>query len=154
MTVPCCAPIIYHKVLYHTTLLCLSYKSLHHLISQEFLQLKAKSGHMAGHRTYYQEFNDGSYILYTQIAEFRVLEEPCKKKKIALILKARRKCFSQFYDTEFGKLFRRSFRTTLRLRITKGTKKCEKLSATYNIRLKRNEIALSNLSNYNPSFFG
>ena len=75
-----CAPIIYHKVVYHTTLLCLSYKSLHHLISQEFLQLKAKSGHMAGHRTYYQEFNDGSYILYTQIAEFRVLEEPCKKK--------------------------------------------------------------------------
>lgn len=69
---------------------------MHHLISQEFLQLKAKSGHMAGHRTYYQEFNDGSYILYTQIAEFRVLEEPCKKN--ALILNARRKFFSQFYD--------------------------------------------------------
>ena len=68
---------------------------MHHLISQEFLQLKAKSGHMAGHITYYQEFNDGSYILYTQIAESRVLEEPCKKKK-ALILKAN---FSQFYDT-------------------------------------------------------
>lgn len=36
----------------------------------------------------------------------------------------------------------------------KGTKKYEKLSATYNIRLKSNEIALSNLANYNPSFFG
>ena len=94
---PCCAPIIYHKVLYHTTLLCLSYKSLHHLISQEFLQLKAKSGHMAGHITYYQEFNDGSYILYTQIAESWVLEEPCKKKKKnALILKVRRKFFLNF----------------------------------------------------------
>ena len=107
---------------------------------------------MAGHITYYQEFNDGSYILYTQIAEFRVLEEPCKKKNNALILKARRKIFSQFYDKEFGKLFKRTFWTTLR--IIKGTKKYEKLSATYNIRLKSNEIALSNLANYNPSFFG
>ena len=68
---------------------------------------------MAGHRTYYQEFNDGSYILYTQIAEFRVLEEPCKKN--ALILNARRKIFSQFYGVIFGKLFKRTFRTTLRI---------------------------------------
>ena len=113
LTVPCCAPILYHKVLYHTTLLCLSYKSLHHLISQEFLQLKAKSGHMAGHRTYYQEFNDGSYILYTQIAEFRVLEEPCKKKCVNS--KCKTKIFFSILWRIFGKLFKRTFRTTLRI---------------------------------------
>ena len=57
---------------------------------------------MAGHITYYQEFNDGSYILYTQIAEFRVLEEPCKKKQ-CVNSKGKTKNFSQFYDTEVMK---------------------------------------------------